>query len=247
MLRTPPARAGMTIACVGRSRYGRDVSSTPFDAVRRDYDASADDYDAFVREPANAERFGEALIGVFADLVRRDHPGAIVIDAGCGPGQHTDRLDRAGLAVRGVDLSPAMIEIARRHRPDLPFAVGSMTELDLADGAAGAVFAHYSIIHIAPDDVPAVLAEFARVLAPGGYLLLGFQSGDAALTGWAALDHKVATAYRWSIDAMSELVAATGLHEITRLLVQPYGHAHSPAAYLVARSDERATATGDAR
>jgi len=71
-----------------------------------------------------------------------------------------------------------MIEVARRDHPGLRFAVGSMTDLDLADGAVAGLLASFSLIHVPDDEVPAVFARFHRVLRPGGPLLLGFHAGD---------------------------------------------------------------------
>ena len=72
----------------------------------------------------------------------------------------------------GVDLSPEMVALARRAHPGLRFDEGSMTALDLPDGALGGIVASYSIIHIPPERLPAVFAEFHRVLAPGGHMLV---------------------------------------------------------------------------
>ena len=71
-----------------------------------------------------------------------------------------------------------MIEVARREHPGLRFEVGSMTDLDLADGSVTGLLAFYSLIHIPDDEIATVLAHFRRVLRPGGPLLLGFHVGD---------------------------------------------------------------------
>ncbi|MET8533489.1 class I SAM-dependent methyltransferase [Streptomyces sp. NPDC005065] len=68
--------------------------------------------------------------------------------------------------------------MARRDHPGLRFDVGTMTALESADGELGGIVAWYSIIHTPPEVLPTVFAEFHRVLAPGGHLLLGFHVGD---------------------------------------------------------------------
>jgi SAM-dependent methyltransferase len=69
-------------------------------------------------------------------------------------------------------LSPAMIEIARARYPGIRFGTASMHALPLADGALAGIVSWYPVIHAVPGDLRACFAEFARVLKPGGYLLV---------------------------------------------------------------------------
>jgi ubiquinone/menaquinone biosynthesis C-methylase UbiE len=114
---------------------------------------------------------------LFAELVHTDGGGPVA-DVGCGPGRITAHLRTLGVDAVGIDLSPAMIDIARRDHPGLQFEVGSMTALDLADASVTGLVAWFSLIHIPDDEIPTVFAHFHRVLRPGGALLLGFHVGD---------------------------------------------------------------------
>ncbi len=55
--------------------------------------------------------------------------GGTTLDVGCGPGRATAFLAERGLEIRGIDLSPAMVEAARDAQPELRFDIGSLTEL----------------------------------------------------------------------------------------------------------------------
>jgi SAM-dependent methyltransferase len=149
------------------------------DDTRTAYDTVAVSYADLLRDALADEPFQRGILALFAELVRAQENGAVA-DVGCGPGRITAYLHGLGLDAFGVDLSPAMIEVARRDHPGLRFEVGSMTRLDLADDCLTGLLAWFSLIHVPDDEVPAVLAEFRRVLRPDGVVLLGFYAGDGS-------------------------------------------------------------------
>ncbi|MGI5213183.1 methyltransferase domain-containing protein [Plantactinospora sp. CA-290183] len=154
------------------------MSDEPFLAATRDsYDAMVVEYaDMFGASLADMP-LDRALLAAFAELVRANGNGPVA-DVGCGPGRVTTVLRELGLDAFGIDLSPGMIELARRTYPGLRFEVGSMLALELPDAALGGLLGYYSIIHVPWERRPEVFAEFHRVLAPGGQLMLAFQVGD---------------------------------------------------------------------
>lgn len=144
--------------------------------TRASYDTVAADYADVVRGFLAGAPYDRAILALFAELAG-DGP---VLDAGCGPGHVTAYLNGLGADAFGLDLSPGMIEVARRDHPVLRFAVGSMTALGLAGASVAGVIAWYSLIHVPDDEIAVVLAEFRRVLRPGGVVLLGFHDGDGS-------------------------------------------------------------------
>ncbi|RKN45289.1 class I SAM-dependent DNA methyltransferase [Micromonospora endolithica] len=149
------------------------------DDTRTSYDTVALSYAELLRDALAGEPFQRGILALFAELVRAQDAGPVA-DIGCGPGRITAHLHRAGLDAFGIDLSPVMVDVARRDHPGLRFEVGSMTSLDLADGYLTGLLAWFSLIHVPDDEVPTVLAEFRRVLRPGGVVLLGFHAGDGS-------------------------------------------------------------------
>ena len=129
-----------------------------------------------------------------------------VIDAGCGPGHWTDFLHQRGLDVEGVDLVPEFIEGARTRFPQVSFRVSSLRALDVADGSLNGLLAWYSLVHLDPEELPVILSEVARALAPQGHLLVGFFDGPSA----EPFEHAITTAYYWSVDQMSEMLHSAG-------------------------------------
>jgi SAM-dependent methyltransferase len=212
--------------------------------TRAAYDAVAVKYAEFVRAELDRRPLDRALLAAFAELVRAGGAGRVA-DVGCGPGRIAAHLNALGLTVFGVDLSPAMVGLARQQYPDLRFYEGSMTDLELVDGALGGVVSWFSLIHTPPEQVPGVLAEFHRVLAPGGHLLLAFQAGDDPLA--EPFDHTVAVAYRWSPDRMADLVRQAGFAEVARLRREAERDERFPQGYVLARRPEPAGGSTDER
>ncbi|MEU5962275.1 class I SAM-dependent methyltransferase [Micromonospora parva] len=136
-----------------------------------------------------------------------------VLDLGCGPGHLTGYLRALGVDVTGIDLVPEFIAHAQAAHPDVEFRLGSLARLDVADGSVDGILAWYSLIHLPPQELDGVLTEFRRVLVPAGRLVLGTFCADEV----GAFDHKVVTAYRWPLDALSERLTQAGFREVERL------------------------------
>ncbi|MFF0265854.1 class I SAM-dependent methyltransferase [Kribbella sp. NPDC004536] len=178
------------------------------DDISTSYDNVAASYASMIVDAADWE---VEAFDLLAKLVAGS--GRPVLDVGCGPGRTTGSLAERDLPVIGIDLSPGMIEVARRDHPSLDFRVGSMTALDLPDGSASAVVSWWSIIHLPREVVPQALAEFHRVLAPGGFVLLGFHVGEQSThktSGYGGHPMNIYV-HRWTGPALTELAVAAGL------------------------------------
>ena len=166
------------------------------------YSARADEYAALLGSMGAVHPDDRALVDAWA----AGQSGALV-DAGCGPGHWTAHLARQGHRVSGIDAAPEFVEHARRtHGASVDFRVGSLDALPLADGSVDGVLAWYSVIHHEPSRIGGPLAEFRRVLTPGGGLLLGFFEGAAV----EAFAHAVVTAYRWPVASLAALLDEAG-------------------------------------
>ena len=146
--------------------------------VSRSYDQVAEEYVRHIADELDHKPLDRELLDRFAT---RFEPGDLVCDIGCGPGHVARYLHDRGLEVTGIDLSPGMIEQARRLNPGIEFNVGDMLSLDVEDGAWAGIVAFYSIIHIPRSDVVRALRELHRTLRPGGLLLMSFHIGDEIL------------------------------------------------------------------
>ncbi|HEY4022650.1 MAG TPA: class I SAM-dependent methyltransferase [Pseudonocardiaceae bacterium] len=201
------------------------------DTIRVAYDGILDRYVALIKAMAR-NPLDDALIDAFTELAGDAGP---IADLGCGPGWLTADLASRGHETFGIDLSPEMIQHARATYPELRFSVGSMTALDLPDGGLAGIVSWYSLIHTPPADLPTILAEFHRVLAPGGYVLVGFFSGADLDDEPREFDHRVTPGYRWSTARMAGLLAESGLVEVARMVREPVEGERILRGYVIAR------------
>ncbi|WP_199442340.1 class I SAM-dependent DNA methyltransferase [Umezawaea beigongshangensis] len=204
-------------------------------ATRAGYDAVAAEYVEYARTDLDRKPLDRAMLAAFADTVTASARGPVV-EIGCGYGRVAAHLHSLGVPISGIDLSPKMVELARRTYPDLRFDEGSMTALDLPDGSLGGVVAWYSVIHVPPALLPDVFAEFHRVLASGGDLLLAFQVGDEPLHLTEAFGHAVSLDFhRLSPDRVADLLSGAGFAVTARLLREADETERTPQAVVVAR------------
>lgn len=96
--------------------------------------------------------------------------GMRILDAGCARGRFLRRLADSGAELFGVDLTEAFLAAARRNAPGAGIAGGSLTRLPFADDVFDAVYCIEVLEHL--PDTAAALGEMARVLKPGGTLLV---------------------------------------------------------------------------
>lgn len=173
--------------------------------IKAAYSARAAEYVEQLGSVASLHPSDRALIRSRA----KDVEGPI-LDAGCGPGHWAGYLAEHGYDVRGVDQVPEFIDHARLTYPGVSFALSSFDQLTEAIASIGGVLAWYSLIHHEPSTVRGVIDEFARILRPGGALLLGFFLGPEV----EPFDHTVTTAYRWSPEALSTQLSGAGFEVI---------------------------------
>jgi len=192
--------------------------------VRDAYAAMADRYIELFGTSEQVHAEDLALIGRHLAI----RPGR-VLDLGCGPGHLTGYLRSLGVDATGIDMVPEFIAYAKTTHPGVPYRLGSMTDLDVADHSIAGILAWYSLIHLPPPDLDGVLAEFRRAIVPGGTLVVGFFDGDRV----EAFDHKVVTAYRWPVHEFSERLARAGFTEVEHQR-RPGNDTHRPLAAIAA-------------
>lgn len=152
--------------------------ATPEMAARDGYTAWSDSYDG--DNPMIAAE--EAI--VTPRMAQIYEPGAVALDAGCGTGRHAATLAEIGYQVIGTDLTPAMLDVARAKVPGADFREGTFEDLPVDDGSVDLVTSALAVCHAT--DLAVVFAEFARVLKPGGRVIVSDPHPTFGLLGGQA-------------------------------------------------------------
>lgn len=173
-------------------RYGGPPGSLPdrtgqaeaFDAIGQHYD------DAFPHKDgqlAAGRRLADAL-----------PPGSRILDVGCGTGLPTARqLADAGHSVLGIDLSPGMLDLARKN---VPAPNAEFRQLDVAalraEGPGGVgqfdgIAAFFALLMLPRSEIPYALRLLHGLLRPGGLLALSMVEADLDDTGIPFLGHTI--------------------------------------------------------
>jgi SAM-dependent methyltransferase len=184
------------------------------------------DYDLLAR--AYAERYGRELdykpfdrdlLGRFAKSI----PAPTACDLGCGPGHIGAHLQSLGLEVIGIDLSPGMVDEARRRYPQVRYEVGDMLDLRLEDHSLGGIVALYSIIHLPREKLTAAFRGMGRVLIPGGLLMVAFHRGQGELHEDEELGFRVSfDCTLFEPDEVAGAMEKAGLAVVETTIRRPY-------------------------
>jgi SAM-dependent methyltransferase len=150
---------------------------------------------------------------VVAGYLAGREPG-VALDAACGTGRFAEFLARRGHRVIGVDSSPDMLAYARRRVPDGEFHVGELDQLPLPDDSVDVVVCALALEHL---PLQPAFAEFARVLRPGGDLVISdlhheqVTRGSVMSARGPAGEPCIATTYRHPLGDYLRAALSAGL------------------------------------
>lgn len=112
-------------------------------------------------------------------LISRLHPGATILDIGCGAGIPIDKyLIDKGFKVTGIDISEKQIELAKSNFPQGEFKVQDMSELKEGQFSVDAVVSFYAIFHTPRQQHIEIFKKINSFLPINGYLLVTMGSSE---------------------------------------------------------------------
>ncbi len=188
------------------------------------FDRLAPEYDRLWTRSAIGHLQREAVWRRIAPLFRS---GQAALDLGCGTGEDALRLADAGLSVRAIDASSEMTRIARDRGVDAETL--SIEECGLLSESFDVVLSNFGALNCV-EDLEALAEPFARLVRPGGYLMLCLIGRCCVWeAAWASLRMQPSKAFRrWRKSLMSSLGVRVFYHSRRRLEA-----AFSPAFTLV--------------
>jgi SAM-dependent methyltransferase len=137
-----------------------------------------DGYNAIATEYLASRTKKSADLLLLDEFSRKLPAKARVLDAGCGAGIPVTRNLSEKFDVTGVDFSEKQIELAKKNVLNATFICQDMTKLDFPARSFGGICSFYAIIHIPREEHRTLLANFYRMLKPGGVTLLCLGAED---------------------------------------------------------------------
>lgn len=162
-----------------------------------------------------------SVLVAFIELIKRQTVRRVA-DVGCGPGRVASFMADHGLDALGVDVSPAMLAIASAAHPHIDFVAGQLDALPIESGELAGVVCWYSIIYTPRNRLDEAFEELARVLIPGGHLLLAFQTEADPLHREDAFGSGLPlTSYRHSVSDVVGRLEGSGFRISTTVIRTP--------------------------
>lgn len=204
--------------------------------VRESYDSAAKAYAEHLATELDHKPLDRHLLNRFAEETR---DRGLVADLGCGPGHVARYLQKQGVTVVGIDLSPEMVRVAKGLHPEVDLRVGDMTQLDFPEASLTGIVAFYAIVHFRPAELVAVFQEARRALKPGGLALLSFHIGDEVVHVDDLFGAPVSLDFRFHLPSVViEALRSARLAVIEHVEREPYEGVEYPSrrCYLLARA-----------
>lgn len=193
------------------------ADKTAFDIVRAGYDRLAELY---TTERERFDNWNE--VEAFSSRLPEN---AKVLDVGCGTGVPIARfLVEAGFKVVGIDLSEAMVSVARENVPGGTFRQMNMTAIDLPPESFHGLISCYAIIHVPREKHADLFHSFHKILKPQGVMLVSVASWE-----WEEIADYLGVDMFWShydSAATESLITSAGFEIEFGRTVQSGGETH---------------------
>jgi ubiquinone/menaquinone biosynthesis C-methylase UbiE len=197
--------------------------------VRQCYDLAAQEYAKSFLNELDGKPFDRNILDRFSQMLPE---GGLIYDFGCGSGQTTKYLnDKHKQKVVGLDFSEKSMELARTNFSEIEFRVDDMLASKMNPQSADGILAFYAIVHFTYKQVEQALAEWYRLLKPGGYSLFSFHVGKeiVPIEKFLNVDGANATWRFLETDRVLKIAEKVGFQVYEAIIRYPYIGAEHPS------------------
>jgi len=181
---------------------------------------------------AEGSYFSAEVAPALASWISREaRPGKFVVDVGCGPGHLLTELAKRGFHPLGVDNSPESLRLAAARVGESNVALGSVTNIPVASGAAEGLLVIETIEHILDADLEIMMDEIRRVLGRGAPLVIttpnseNLEASKVRCPDCGARFHPIQHVRSWNPPGLEHFLREHGFSRVqtfqTRLPVGP--------------------------
>jgi ubiquinone/menaquinone biosynthesis C-methylase UbiE len=205
--------------------------------IRRAYDLAADKYAESFWNELDKKHFDRVILSWLALERPKDEK---ILELGCGPGEVSGFLSGQGAECVGTDISPRMIENARKYFPRASFEVQDFFSLSHPDASFSRIVAFYAVVNLTMEEIEKVFTEVRRVLTADGIFLFTFHIDEGEEMN-DVKDFLVPgndlTFFCFKVDEMKALAEKLGFAVVDILMRYPYPEAEyqSKRAYFILR------------
>jgi ubiquinone/menaquinone biosynthesis C-methylase UbiE len=201
------------------------------------YELASDKYADSFWDELTKKHFDRIILSWFALEKPREET---ILELGCGPGEISGFLASQGAECLGTDLSPRMIDNAKKYFPRARFEVQDFHRLSYESESFSRIVAYYAIVNLTMEEIEKAFVEVRRVLKTDGIFLFTFHiyEGEEKVD---AKDFLVPgndlTFYFFKVDEMKTIVEKLGFKIVDILIRYPYPDAEyqSKRAYFILR------------
>lgn len=164
----------------------------------------------------------DAYVRAFSRMLKKK---AVVLDVGCGAGVPVDDiLTKDGHEVMGLDLSPSLVNLARKLVSGATYQVSDMRNLARGEYSVDGIVCLYAIFHVPRNEHKQMIETFASFLPSGGLMLISM--GDRAYEGAHEMYGVMSYSSQWGSVENRRIVEAAGFRILLEEFATSNGERH---------------------
>ena len=171
--------------------------------IRQAYRQVRDDYHNYAAQELNKPWWNTLLSGVQVD--------GLILELGCGTGVAAKYFSERGRRVIGIDISPEMIELARREVEKVPLLCADLEDIEFPENTLDGISAFFVFLHLPKEKTRTMIERTYRWLKPGGSLALSVVEGtdEGRCDNFMDKDCKVYLSY-YEQEELKDMLSGAG-------------------------------------